>query len=460
MRPPLKELFRSTAFRIARIYSLLFVLALVVLLFVIYWNATAKFEQELRDQIVEETNELVALHRDKGTGELIRLLAQKVQKTRFYGLDDRSGTRLAGNYRDAAIKMGWYRIKIFEDLDNKKSGDTTPVILLGTLLSDGARLAVGISYQGTDDLADVILKASIWTLGLTGLLALMGGLIIYRASTRRVDMITQSSRDIMDGNLAHRLPLQGSGDELDRLSESINKMLERIEQLMGTMKQVTSDIAHDLRTPLSRLRQNLESARDSADTVGCSRTAFDKAISETDGILQTFNALLSIGQIEAGGAVKRFTDIDLSDLVARLAEGYRPVAEDHSQVLETEIEPGVHVRGNPELISQMIVNLIENALNHCAAGTRIVLGLKSASPAQLTVSDNGKGVAPEELRKILRPFYRLEQSRSSGGSGLGLALVNAIARLHGVHLDLADNRPGLKIVLTFPAGANTPARKI
>jgi signal transduction histidine kinase len=254
----------------------------------------------------------------------------------------------------------------------------------------------------------------------------------------------------MSGDLTHRLPLNGSGDELDRLSDNINQMIARIEQLMAGMKQVTSDIAHDLRTPLGRLRQKLELARDSECTGIECKAVFELTIAETDGILETFDALLRIGKIDAGAAVRRFAEVDLSEMTARLGESYRPVIEDNTQFLKTSIETGVRVTGDRELLMQMLVNLMENAIRHCNSGTLISLSLSQGDKAALlTIADNGCGVPAEELPKILRPFYRLEQSRSSVGSGLGLALVDAIARLHGVRLDLSDNGPGLKISLAF-----------
>jgi signal transduction histidine kinase len=292
--------------------------------------------------------------------------------------------------------------------------------------------------------------ASGWVISLTALLALTGGLIIYRTSMRRVDTITRSSQAIMTGNLTHRLPLNGTGDELDRLSTSINQMLERIEQLLAGMKQVTSDIAHDLRTPLGRLRQKLELASESDQTDSKSKQVFQQAIAETNSILETFDALLRIGKIEAGTAAQHFADVDLSEMVAQFSESYLPVIEDNGQFITASIANGVHVNGDRRLLMQMLVNLLDNAVRHCGSGTRISLALgQDAETVWLTVADNGAGIPPEELPKIIRPFYRLERSRSLGGSGLGLALVNAIVHLHGIRLELADNAPGLKVTLTF-----------
>lgn len=456
MRHGIRELLRSSAFRIAGVYSLLFVLSLVVVLAAIYRNATNEFKEELHEKIEAETKSLLADLPAPGTVDLLRQIGQRRGNDFSYGIENAAHQRVGGNLDAAPLRVGWYETEFFETPKDRQAGEPTVAIVLGTPLADGGLLAVAASDEGADDLRRIILVTSSWVVGLTALLALAGGLVIYRTSMRRVDVIVRSSRDIMTGDLSHRLPLQGSGDEVDLLSAGINEMIERIEQLMGTMKQVTSDISHDLRTPLGRLRQNLEVAREHEETVEGCRAAFGRAIAETDCILETFDALLRIGKIESGGPVKRFADVDLSDLVSQLGEGYRPVAEDNGQTIETVIEPAIHTIGDRELLIQMLVNLVENAIRHCPAGTRIALSLTSTADAiRLAVTDDGSGVATEELAKILRPFYRLEQSRSSSGSGLGLALVNAIARLHRITLELADNRPGLSVSLTFPAVAKS-----
>lgn len=449
MRLPWTEAFRSTAFRIAGLYSVLFVASLIGLLSVIYWKSTTEFEGDLREKIGAETAALLAIHQREGLDALVRVIAQRDRHDYFYGLQRSTGERLVNDLGAAPLTQGWYQLEVAQKPDDEKA-DTITVKVLGTPLADAAILAVGASDEGVEDLQEIILYTSSWVVGLTAILALTGGLMIYRSSMRRVDTIARSSRDMMVGDLTLRLPLKGTGDEFDRLSGSINQMLGRIEELMATMKQVTSDIAHDLRTPLGRLRQKLELAREGEATIEGCQVAFEQAISETDGILQTFDALLRIGKIDAGGAALRFADVDMSDLVARVSESYRAVIEDNSQTITTEIESAINVSGDRELLTQMLVNLIENAIRH-SSGAQVTLRLfRSADTACLTVADNGAGVPPEEMSKILRPFYRLEQSRSSDGSGLGLALVDAIARLHKVRLQLSDNCPGLKVLLVFP----------
>ncbi len=266
----------------------------------------------------------------------------------------------------------------------------------------------------------------------------------------QADAINRATGEIVAGNLSQRLPMKGARDELDTLAANINHMLDRIEQLMANLQQVTSDIAHDLRTPLGRLRQRLEAARDKELTLEGHRGALDDAIKETDAILETFAALLRIAQIESRARRVRFMDVDLSEVVSSIIDAYETVAEDHGQRLEGHIEPNVRVHGDRDLLTQLLANLVENAIRHCPAGTDIELLLdRDAGRTILTVVDNGPGISAEDRDKVLLRFYRVEQSRSTYGSGLGLALVKAVADLHDASLELADNAPGLRVTLRF-----------
>jgi signal transduction histidine kinase len=254
----------------------------------------------------------------------------------------------------------------------------------------------------------------------------------------------------MRGNLARRIALRGTSDEFDRLSANLNEMLDRIQMLMDGLRQVSNDIAHDLRTPLTRLRQRLELARTKATTVADFETAVDKAIAETDEILDTFGALLRIAQIEAGTRRAAFTDVDLSGVCQTIVETYAAVAEDHQHALESRIAEGVTVQGDRQLLTQMIANIVENALRHTPDGTRIELELAGLPAAPVcTIRDNGPGIPEPERQKVFRRFYRLDSSRATPGSGLGLSLVAAVAELHRIAVEIGDGQPGLKVTLRF-----------
>ena len=252
----------------------------------------------------------------------------------------------------------------------------------------------------------------------------------------------------MEGDLSARIPVRGTQDEIDQLIASLNAMLGRIQQLMDGLRQVSSDIAHDLRTPLGRLRQHLEDARERAKTTAEYDAATDAAIEEADGLLETFSALLRIAQVEAGAQKSAFADIDLSALARSIGEAYQPAAEDSGHTLDIRIDDGVHFTGDRQLLAQMISNLVENALHHTPSGSTVALAVRKTAPGfAIEVADNGPGIPEDERGKVFDRFYRLDRSRSTAGSGLGLALVKAIAGLHGLTIELVDRKPGLGVVV-------------
>jgi signal transduction histidine kinase len=252
----------------------------------------------------------------------------------------------------------------------------------------------------------------------------------------------------MEGDLSARIPVRGSNDEIDQLVLGLNAMLDRIQQLLDGLRQVTSDIAHDLRTPLGRLRQRLEDAREHATSTVEYQVATEASIAEADALLEIFSALLRIAQIEAGAQQSAFTTVDLAGLARSITEAYAPVAEDSQHKLETAIEDGVAINGDRQLLAQLFSNLIENALNHTPTGSTVRLALrKTAGGFEAEVADNGPGIPEAEHEKVFDRFYRLDRSRTTKGSGLGLALVKAIASLHGMTLRLEDRQPGLAVIV-------------
>jgi signal transduction histidine kinase len=290
------------------------------------------------------------------------------------------------------------------------------------------------------------------------ILAIVGGLALSAGFLRRVESVNRTARQIMAGQLDSRVAVRDNGDELDRLAANLNGMLDRIQALMESLKQVSNDIAHDLRTPLARLRQNLEAAKLSATTVEEFRCSTDAAISETDSLLKRFSALLRIAQIESGARKAGFTSVDLSELFELVVSTFAPVAEDQGHRLNSEIEDDITISGDPDLLFQLATNLVENAIRHTPRGTDIEVRLKKAgSEIVATVLDNGQGIAEGERGRVFDRFYRLESSRSSPGSGLGLALVAAVAELHGARVNLLDHRPGLIVEVRFLAATQTGA---
>jgi signal transduction histidine kinase len=281
-------------------------------------------------------------------------------------------------------------------------------------------------------------------------LAIAGGIVLSMAFLQRVDTITRTAEAIIGGDMQRRIPVRGAADDIDRLAVTLNRMLDRIASLMEALRQVSNDIAHDLRTPLGRLRQRLDEVRRNAGSVVEYETAVDHAVAETDEILDTFAALLRIAQIESGTRKAGFRSVDVSALTAHLCQTYLPVAEDARKTLDIDIAPDIAVDGDRELLVQMIANLIENAIRHTNDDTGIVVRLeRHGAGAQIVIEDNGPGIPDGERERVLERFYRLERSRTTAGSGLGLSLVAAIAELHNAKVELADANPGLRVSIVF-----------
>ena len=349
---------------------------------------------------------------------------------------------------------GWSnQIKIDDE-----SVETINIRVITISLGPDVTLSVGKDLSNITDTENAILNAFTWVAVVTIVLALAGGLFISSRFLARVDGMAQAAEQIIDGNLEHRLPSLKTGDELDFLAQTLNRMLDRINELMESLKQVSSDIAHDLRTPLSRLRQSLEAAVIVSRPAEELRSAINNAIEETDSILATFGALLRIAQIEAGTRRRGFAPFNFSVLVADVAEAFGPSIQDDGKFLKTLVEEEVTLVGDRELLTQVLANLLENSIRHTSAGTAIEVKLVSTpDEVHLIVADNGPGVPAQLREKLFDRFYRPEASRTTPGSGLGLSLVKAIANLHNARISLRDNRPGLLFEFQFPKAreANT-----
>jgi signal transduction histidine kinase len=283
---------------------------------------------------------------------------------------------------------------------------------------------------------------------------LLGGTAMSRKLLRRVELVNRTSERVMAGNLSDRVPLGGSGDEFDQLAANLNRMLDQIERLMTAMREVTDDVAHDLKTPLARLRARLELALIGPADGGGQSEAIRAAIDEADRLLATFNALLGIAEAEAGAGRDRMGLVDLSMVARNAVEFYEPVAEEQGFALKLEAEPGIMIRGDRHLLSQALANLIDNALKYAGGGEVAIRVLRRHGRAALEVTDRGPGIPEVDRQAVFDRFVRLEPSRSTPGNGLGLSLVRAVARRHDGSAKLVDNRPGLRAVLEFPISVN------
>lgn len=454
------RIFRTTGFRLAALYAGLFGLSVLILSGVIYWITTDALRQQLATNIQGEVATLVEDHRSGGLSHaaeaIERRLASGLHPEVFYLLLDPAGRKVAGNLPRLSPRGGWQELPAEwehdEGFDNDpEDEDDDRLLAFGAMLADGSFILVGEETHRIGKVEEAIVSAFGWAFGVTVVLGAMGGGILSLGFLRRVDAINRTSLAIINGRLTDRVPTRGTGDELDRLALNLNEMLDRLQALMDSLRQVSGDIAHDLRTPLSHLRQRLEGVRLKARRIEEYETAVDQAIADTDAILKTFAALLRITQIEAGTRKAAYADVDLSRVFQSVADSYGAVAEDREQTLAAMIAPDIRVRGDRELLTQMLVNLVENAIRHTPKGTRIKLALEHGPTGPVgIVADNGPGIPAEARDKVFRRFFRLERSRSTAGSGLGLSLVAAVADIHGIEITLADNEPGLKAVLDFP----------
>ncbi len=456
------RLYRSTSFRLAALYAGLFGASVLVLIAMIYWIASDALRQQLIAAVDGEVATLTEYYRadgpDRAAEAIRRRLASGLRSTTVYLLQDARGMKLGGNLPATKPVIGWVELPARTGDDDEADAaerDGHRLLAHGVALPDGGFLLVGEDAFHLVETQEAILRAFGWGFGGTIVLAVIGGALLSVGFLRRIDAINRTARAIIDGKLGDRVPVRGTNDELDQLALNFNEMLDRMQALMESLRQISSDIAHDLRSPLSRLRQRLEGTRARARTVEDYAAAVDRAIAETDAILSTFAALLRIAQIEAGTRRTTFSTVDLTDVFQRVADAYTAVAEDRGQMLKATIARGLMVRGDRELLVQMLANLIENAIRHTPAGTTIALDLESTPDGIVgSVSDNGPGIPADARAKVFQRFYRLEASRTAPGNGLGLALVAAVADLHRIRIELGDNQPGLRVALHFSTGSD------
>jgi signal transduction histidine kinase len=377
-----------------------------------------------------------------------------------------AGESLAGNVTalppGTLDNAGWTETG-YRRLDEAEAGGDHPehhALARVFQLPGGFRLLVGRDLDERERLYNIVLSAGRWSIAIVIVLGLAGGLFVTRRVLRRVDAMTETTRTIMHGDLGGRLPVAGTGDELDRLGENLNLMLERIEALMRGLKEVSDNIAHDLKTPLTRLRNRAEEALRSAKSEAEYRAALEATIEESDGLIRTFNALLMIARAESGQARENMSEFDVAEIAHDVGELYEPLAEEKGMTLKVEADAPAPVKGNRELISQALANLVDNSIKYAQPANAnngepaqiVVRALSEGDRILLTVADSGPGIPEADRGRVVERFVRLEKSRSQPGLGLGLSLASAVARLHGGELTLADNQPGLKSVIALPRG--------
>jgi signal transduction histidine kinase len=445
----LPRILRTSSFRLTLLYAGLFGFSALILLGVIYW-ATGVYMSSSLDAAID--SDIIELEDSLEVGGSASLTVQVTERLRqapygpmYYLLEDSTGEVVAGNVPPFHGGAGRFDLKV-----PRPHSPSVAVHAHGITLADHEYLMVGVDALPRREMRKLILRVFEWSSAITLVLAFTSGAMMSGGLLRRVETISRAARDIMAGDFSRRIPVRGTADELDNLVASLNAMFERNELAMESVRQVSNDIAHDLRTPLTRLRQRLELAHRRARSVDEWRRAADGCISDMDAILETFGALLRIAQIESGMPTRRFTKVDLSELLRTVIEVYQPMAEEKDQPFTADIASGLTVWGDRELLAQMVANVIENAMKHSPAGASVGLTtIRSPSAIAVSVMDSGPGIPVADRGRVFRRFYRLESSRSTPGSGLGLSLVEAIAALHQVSIELIDNRPGLRVTLRF-----------
>jgi signal transduction histidine kinase len=446
---PKTKVYRTTSFRLALIYTALTGISFVILLVVIFFSTTHFMRHQIDDSVSSEVGEILADSQEPGS---IRAVVQGLSRHPagfYYLFQDDHGVAQAGNLPALEALQG---VREWPKSPNFKRSAFSAIRGRGVIVP-GGYLFVGWSTHQLNEMEEMVVGAFAWGLVACIALALAGGWVMSARLMRRIETVSNTSRNIISEDLRQRLPVTQAADELDHLAESINGMLDRIEMLMEDLRQVTTDIAHDLRTPLTRLRQRLELASRPEIDVATVRNTLGLSVTEIDSILGIFAALLHIAQLQGGPRRAAFKDVDLTELLATIAELYRPTAEENGQILLETVDKALVVEGERELLMQLFANLTENALRHTPRGSTVTIRASRAD-GRLTVSviDDGPGI-PENMRgKVLQRFFRLEVSRTTIGNGLGLSLANAIVRAHEATLELADAAPGLRASVIFQTG--------
>jgi signal transduction histidine kinase len=455
----LPRLLRVASFRFAALYVAVFAGSALVLGVTVFWKAGSALQEQMTARIETEAAFLLEEFQADGLAHLLDVVQARGLGAGAldYLVEDQAGAHLAGEMPATAnLKPGWTTIDVPQASED--GGRPERVRALVSDLGGGVLLAVGSDLRQIGDLKKAIATAFLWTVGLAGVLGISGGALLSRAFLRRIDTIARTAEAIIGGDLGRRVPMRGTGDDLDRLANTLNRMLDRIAILMDSLRQVSTDVAHDLRTPLSRLYQRLEDARAHARSMADYESAIDAALGEAQGLLGTFSALLRIAQVEGASPRLGFIDVDLTAVAEAVSDAYRLDAEDADHQLIATISEGVVVSGDQELLTQALANLVENALRHTPPGTHISICLEGSSEAGalLWVQDDGPGVAEADLPRLTDRFYRGEPNRTTPGNGLGLSLVSAVAELHGANLNLMAMKPGLRVSFTFPASKRRP----
>jgi signal transduction histidine kinase len=460
------KLIRTTAFRLTLVYLLLFALFAASLLAFFAWNTRRLITEQITTIVNAESSVINEIYLRRGLWGLDNTIRNRSLRpgANLYLITAPNGVSLGGNVGSLSpgvmASTGWSETW-YRRLDENDAAEHRALVKV-TELSNGFRLLIGRDLEERRRLFGIVAKGTQWSVLVVIVLGICGGIFVSRRVLQRIDAMTGTAQRIMAGDLSGRLPMGRSGDELDRLAGNLNAMLERIEALMNGLKEVSDNIAHDLKTPLTRLRNRAEEALARSSSEADYRAALERTIEESDGLIRTFNALLMIARAESGQARGNMDDFDAAEVANGIYELYEPLADDDGMTLAVKATPAP-IHGNRELISQALANLVENAIKYGKPSAAAQpLGLKAAreiviearredDSVLLSVTDHGPGIPEADRKHAIERFVRLEASRTLPGSGLGLSLASAVATLHGGELRLGDAHPGLVATLVLPA---------
>ena len=462
----LRAIWNTTAARLSALYLILFAICATVLVAYMTSLSTSMLTAQTRDTINEEVMGLAQAYDRGGLPFLVRVVEQRARQpgANLYLVANPDGRILTGNVQaiqpGVLATDGWteqpfaYR-RFGEALGDGDQPAGHAAVAVVFRLPNRMIVLVGRDLGEPEQFSRVVRRSLVVAFGMMGLGALLIWFFVGRRALMRIDSLSEASRRIMGGDLTGRLPVAGSGDEFDRLSENLNTMLARIATLNEGLKQVSDNIAHDLKTPLTRLRNRAESVLTGKRSTRDYREALEATIAESDQLIRTFNAILMISRLEAGNSAEPTTQVDLAETVQDVVELYEPVAEERRVRLASAVTGPAVIPGNRELIGQALSNIVDNAIKYSAdvegRAAEVSVNLEQvAAGAVLSVRDNGPGVPAAERGRVTERFVRLEQSRSMPGSGLGLSLAKAVMTFHGGRLELADAEPGLAVRMVFP----------
>ena len=459
------SLLRSSVFRITLIYVVIFSVSVLVLFGFFYWSTVGYLTTKTDETINAEIQGLAERYRTDGFSGLRLQIAERLAKqqpgeTTLYLLTDNLYRPMLGNISrwptGTSDAQGWLDFRLDETNAEPAAGENSDPNYMARarsfLIGNRYHLLVGKAMKDLQEAREQIIRALLWGMAITVGLALLGGMMMRRTLTRRLDAINRTSREIMGGNLRRRIPTRYSGDEFDELADNLNSMLNQIELGMDGVRRVSDNIAHDLKTPLARLRNRLEELRFRVQDEAEREQLIDQVTAEADGLLATFNALLRIARIESSGRREGFRDLDVTSIIRDLQDLYEPVIEEHNQVLELKIGAPIWMSADRDMLFQAFANLIDNAVKYTPGGgtIQIATGVEGDQPV-IAICDSGPGIPETEYSNVTQRFYRLDSSRSTPGSGLGLALAAAVIRLHNMEMRFSSNDPGLCVHINAPA---------